>query len=736
MHYKTTLALLCTSLFSVLNAAPQDAAAVYRSLAAPPAKVGVNISIRAEVYPALEFIPADAEAFIALNDFTDKAAALLSSPIVKAESESPATPGPFDDSDIAELTTSFAIGVAKGSAQTFSVYQPVYTYLESRREGKLMANSWSESAADDYADTIRDSNFSLSRSAAAAAILKVKSATLKPIYTVLRLKYEAKHRLPKLMNACIEASRGPGAESVSINGYKGWKYNFAALLGEIDTSENVGKQVKAITSAKSVYHLYKVQDNAIIMVICENPAEIKLSNNVETSVLSDNKMAFCDSVIRRNGVALAYVSPELLNVCFAYSNTGINIVSEFASNAFKLLSSEHTKQAMVFNSAARGSRTLGSWLTSFSPTKNTKPLTLVSWRMPSGATHIRVNRDACGAKYAPGTIALSRMGASSKTIFYTETTPFTAPVDYSTPDLITAAAHVYGAVDSTMAESSTGHSVAQLSSRVQSTMTALKNVNKTFGTGSAFVVFNVKGSPHASYYNTYKDIKALTKAAERLSSSAGALFGVKMKKHYKVTKGAKATSISISLPETYGAFKSNVLMTTDRIAIGTVPALNNLVLKSATGKTPFSGSVYSVRPSALASMAGAAAAVDPSVALFAGMAGAVLGNIGDIYAADTIRDGIRDTHILMKKPTGEAPELEMPGMTPTSSGNSQPAESSDDSDTEDVEEMADEEEFEDDEDVEDEPAKKKPAKKQPVKKAPVVEEASDPDDEWVSEDWE
>ncbi len=718
MNCKTTLTLIGATLISVLQAAPKDAAAVYRSLAAPPAKVGANVSIRAEAYPVLEFIPADAEAFLALNDYTDKAAVLLSTPIVKNETDDPAAPGPFDSAEYAELTDGFAIAMGKGSTQTFSAFQPIYTYLASRREGQLMAQSWSESAGEDYADIIRDSGFSLSRSAAAASLIKVKSATLKPIYTVLQIKYEGKHRLPGIMNACIEAAKGPGAESVTINGYKGWKYNAAALMADVDTSDKVGKQVKAAASAKSVYQLYKVQSNALIMVICENPAEIKLSGNVESSILAGDKMAFCDSVIRRNGIGVAYVSPELLNVFCAYSNTGINIVSGFASNAFKLLSAENPKQAQLFNSAGRGSRTLASWLTSFSSTKNTKPLTLAAWRMPSGATHVRINRDACGAKYSPGTIALSRMGSSSKTIFYTESTPFTAPLNYTIPDLVTASAHVFGAYDATLAESSTGGEAAKLSSRVQSTMMALKNVNKTFGSGSAFVIFNVKGTPHVSYFNTYKDIKALTKAAERLATSAGALFGVKMKKLYKVNKGSRATSISVTLPESYGAFKSNVLMTNDSIAIGTVPALNNLVLKNAKAKTSFTGSVYSIRAAALAPLAGAASAVDPSAAMIAGMAGTVLSGIGDIHAVDTIRDGVRDTHILMRKPNGEAPAVAMPGMTPVQPGAVKPAAPSDSGDE------AEEEEDEEDEEDEDEEDGEKPSA------------GAESDDEWTSDDWE
>ena len=160
-------------------------------------------------------------------------------------------------------------------------------------------------------------------------------------------------------------------------------------------------------------------------------------------------------------------------------------------------------------------------------------------------------------------------------------------------------------------------------------------------------------------------------------------------------------------------------MTNDRITIGSVAALNNLVLKSATGKTPFTGAVYSIRPSALAPLAGAAAAVDPSAAMFAGMAGAVLSGIGDIHAVDTIRDGVRDTHILMREPSGEVPAMVMPGMNPVQPGAVKPAAPSDSGDEAEEEEEEEEEEPAEDEEDEDKPSA-----------------GAESDDEWTSDDWE
>lgn len=745
MNLKTTLTLCCAVLSGLLPAAPKstpvknsaakDAAAVYRSLAAPPAKAQADATFRAETYPAMAYLPTDVAAFIALAQFSGKAAALMATPIVKggADSEAP-LPGPFDNPENAELINSFALGTDGGNVSTFSAMLPIYTYLASRKEGRELAEAWSAGASEDYAQTIRKARFTLSRSEALAAVPKVKAAVFKPVYAVVTVDFKSRGKLNALMNECIAAAKGPGAESVSQNGYKGWKYSADALMTDMETADPIGKQVKAAAKSKTIYHLYKVQGNALVMVICENPADCKPATDARHSVLSTDKMKFCDYAIRREGLGIVYVSPEFVNVFTGYSNTGVNIIGGFASNVFSALSKEHPEQAALFNSASRGAQSLAGWLRSLFPGKSTKPFTITAWKMPSGASRIRIQHDACGASYAAGTLSLARVGGSSKTIFYTESTPYTPAKAFAAPDLLTHAAHVYAAVESTTAE---GDSAAvQLSQRMQSTMTALKNVGKSFGKSSAWVVFNVKGSPQLSYYSTYSDIKGLTKSAERLATSAGTLFGVNMKRMYKVHKGKKATSITFNLPQELPLGKPNILMTGDRITIGSTAALNNLVLKSASGKVPFTGAVYSIRPAALAPMAGAAAAVDPAAGMAAGLAGAVLGAMGDIHAVDTIRDGLRDIHILVKEGTDAAP-ASMPGMIP---GGAQPTVPQSDSSADDEGESGDDEEEENSADeeevIEDDEPVSKPSRGAKPAPAPADEEEENEDEDWESDEWE
>lgn len=728
MNFKTTLSLCVAAFSGILSAAPKDASAVYRSLAAPPAKAHADAVSRSEAYPAMAYLPTNVDAFVSLTAFCDKAAVVLSSPLVKSgDTPDKVSPqGPFDKPENAEIIRSFALGIDGGNAETFSAFLPIYTYLVSRREGAQLAEAWAADAADDYSDTIRKTRFTLSRNEALAAVPKVKATSLKPVYGVITVDYKSRNKLQGLMDECISAVRGPGAESVSVNGYKGWKYTADALMPDVDNSDSIGKQVKTQAKTKSIYHLYKVQSNALIMVICENPSDCKPASNAKSSVLNTDKMAFCNHAIRRDGLGILYVSPQLVNVLAAYSNTGTNIISGFASRVFKSLSTEYPEKAMLFNSASRGATSLGSWLTSLSPAKNSKPFTITAWTMPSGASHIRIQLDACGATYAPGTLSLSRLASSPKAIFFTESTPYTPAKSFATPDLLTHAAHVYAAVDSTLASYQGDSAAVQLSQRMQSTMNALKNVNKSFGKSSAWVLFNVKGSPQLSYYTTYSDIKELTRSAERLANSAGSLFGVKMKSLYKVKKGKKATSISFTLPQELPLGKPNILMTTNRIAIGSMAALNNLVLKNAHDKVPFTGAVYSIRLAALAPMAGAAAAVDPAAGMVAGMVGAVLGSMGDIHAADTIRDGVRDIHILVKKGSDTPPPaLSMPGMVPggaqppadAPSGNESPEDEGEEETEQDTPDSEDDDEVVED----DEPA---PAPSQ------------DEEEEWETDDWE
>ncbi len=674
MKIRTTLTLCFLTLATLLPAAPvKDAASIYRSLVTPPAKAQANALHRAESYPSLAFLPAEVDALLALNIQPAKAAAVMSTPIVKAAAAGAApAAGPFEKPEIAERVRSFALGVDAANTQSLATYLPIYSYMVSRKEGMELSQSWANSAVEDYAGTIRKIRFSQSRGASLAAVSKLKTTTLKPIYAVVTVNYESRNYLPGMMSECIAAAKGPGAEAVNENGYKGWKYSAAALLPDVHYADTIGNQLKNAFSAKSVYQLYKIEDNALVMVICENPADCKIATTSKESVLNTGKLSFADYTINREGVGLLYATPELTNLFTAYSNTNVNVMSGFFSQAFKALSAENKEKATIFNSAARGAVALGDWLNSFGPQKCAKPFTVVAWRMPSGAIHIRIRQDACGASYAAGKLALTRFGASSKTVFYTESTPYTPAKKASIPDLIVHAANFYAAFDTTTAEGETTETGSQLVRRLYSPMAALKSVGKALGKSSAWTVFNVKGAPHISYYSTYSDTKALTRAGERMASTVAVLLGVKTKGLYKARKGKRATSININLPQEFAVGKPNVLVTSNSIAIGSLPALNNLVLKHARGNMSFTGSVYSIRPAALASIVGAAAAANPAAGMMVGMAGVVLGSIGDVHAVDTIQNGVRDIHILIRKAGDSSIEpVALPGAVPgdTQSGD-------------------------------------------------------------------
>lgn len=662
MRLLTTLSLFLVSLTMVLEAAQKDAAAIYQSLATPPKKVQANIPLRSSAYSALALIPQDVAGFVAVREFSEKVCSLMFSSLVKSANEQSAAPSAtvLSRPEVAKAVHSFAVACSEGNVETFGQYLPVYSCMVSRREGLELSAAWSEVASPHYAETINKSKFTLSRQAAIAALRKMNTSRLHPIYAVLTLKPGSARYLSELLDECVKVSAAPAAKSADISGFKGWKYQGSALMEDVDPSDPIGRQVKNFAAGRSIYQLYKIVGNSIVMVICENPADCKIPTEEEQSVLSSDKLAFCDHSVRRGSVVASYISAPLMNVLAGYSNAGTNILASYAASVFRALSTADEENALIFNPAARGAVALGKWLSSFTTEKNKHPFTLCSWRMPSGAVHIRMSMDACGAAYAPGVLRMPQVGRSAMTLFYTESTPYTPVQVHPWPDLITHAVRVFGAFDHTLSESITGGASTQFAARLHTSMTALKSVGSALGKSSAAVIFNVKGVPHVSYFNTIADMSALTKAAEKLSSSAGSLFGGGknlMKKYYKVKKGKKATSISFSLPKELTGLKPNILFTSNKIAIGSIAALNNLVLKNSYGSSPFTGAVYSLRLSALMPYIGAtaaAAASDPSAAMAVGMAGTLVGSVGDIHAVDTITNGLRNVHVLVKAPSPPA----------------------------------------------------------------------------------
>ena len=714
MRLLTTLPLFLLSLTSILSAAPKDAAAVYQSLAIPATKVQPNIPLRSAAYPSLALLPKDVAGFVAVREFCDQAAGLMFVPFSKSPDESGAVPSStvLSRPEVANAVQCFAVGCAEGNVETFGQYLPVYSCMTSRSEGLELSAGWAEAASAQYAEIIKKSKFTLSRQAAIAALKKMNTSRLYPVYAVLTLRPGSTRYLSELLDECVKASAAPSAKAAEISGFKGWKYQASAMMAGVDPSDPIGRQVKNFASGRSIYQLYKIVGNSVVMVICENPADCKIATEPDQSVLAGDKLAFCDHSVRRRCVAVAYISAPLMTVLAGYSNAGTNILASYAASVFRALSTADEDNAAIFNPAARGAAALGKWLSSFALEKNEHPFTLCSWRLPSGTVHIRMSMDAGGASYEPGVLRLPQVGRSSKTLFYTESTPYTPSQVHSWPDLIAHGVRVFGAFDHTLSESITGGNSAQLAGRLHTSMTALKSVGAALGKSSAFVVFNVKGMPHVSYFNTISDMKALTKAAEKLSATGGSLFGGGknlMAKYYKVKKGKKATSISFNFPKELTGLKPNILFTSKKIAIGSIAALNNLVLKNSHGTTPFSGAVYSLNLSALTPYIGAtAAAADPSAAMAVGMAGALLGSVGDIHAVDTITDGLRSVHVLVKAPSAPATS-EVPG---SSAVGPSPA-------------PADDEEEDDEESEADTPL---PGESEP-------DEEEDESGDWESEEW-
>ena len=738
MKLNTTLMITALATVPVVaQAAPADAAQTYVSLAKPATAPKVGAVLRASVMPGLALLPVDVEGCAVTTDIrlgdvfvsplTGKnkpATAEVADPT--AEDAMPmvmptaGSDSPFADAEFEANVTSYAIGAGKGLAASVNTVMPVLNYIAAKKSSVEMAEKWAEEAGSDYADTITGEKLALSRKNALAALSKLKSTKIAPLYGIVTMNHNGgSAMLPATLKKVLESSKGEGAAAVKENGWQGWKYKLIDLMGEVDHTEAVGKEAIKVMSERSLYHVFKVQGNALICCICESPADVTLADGAEKSVLGTDKMAFYDSSLSHKLVCTGFISPELLNATAVATNESYTLMGDFVATIFKSLARENEAKSLTFGSAARGVESLTKYLRSISNEKNTKPLNLGVWQVRSGAYHAILHMDACGASYAPGELKLSKVGASDKTIFYTESTPYTAAPGPRFVDMVAPAISVYSGYDATLAESE--GMGEKLAARSNSVTTSLKSVGKSLGNSSAFVVFDVKGTPSATYYNTVTTAKSLASAGNMLSASVGTIISGDrnmLRQYYKVKSGKGSSVVSFKLPAEMGGLQPSIICAGNKIAIGSSAALNQLILKNAVGKAKFAGAVYTLRPSTLAGLAAMAGTVDPGAALVAGMAGAALGQMGEIHAVDTITDGVRSIHVLVKQPAGK-PGLEpiarpRPGgaTRPMPGGATRPMpsapaddEDSDDEEEDDSEDTSDEEEEEDtsaDEEVDEE----------------------------------
>ena len=747
MKFNTTLMLTALAAAPVVaQAAPADAAPTYVSLAKPATAPKVGAVLRASVMPGLALLPADVECCAVSTEI--RLGDVFVSPLTGGKAKPAATEvadptaddampmvmptssstSPFADSEFEANVTSYAIGAGKGMAASLNTVLPVLNYISAKKSSVEMAEKWAEAAGSDYADTITGEKLTLSRKNALAALSKLSSTKIAPIYGIVTMNHDGgSAMLPAMLKKVLESSKGEGAAAVKENGWQGWKYNLIDLMGEVDHTDAVGKDAIKVMKNRSIYHIFKVKGNALICCICESPADVTLADGADESVLGTDKLAFYDASLSHKLVCTGFVSPELLNAAAAGTNESYTLMGDFVATIFKSLARENKAKSLTFGAAARGVDSLSKYLKSISYEKNAKPLNLGVWQVRSGAYHAILHMDACGASYAPGELKLSKVGASDKTIFYTESTPYTVAPGPRFVDMIAPAVSVYSGYDATLSESE--GMGEKLASRSNSVTTALKSVGKSLGNASAFVVFDVKGTPNATYYNTITNAKSLASAGNMLSASVSTLIGDDrntLRQYYKVKSGKDSSVVSFKLPAEMGGLQPSIICAGNKIAIGSSAALNQLILKNAVGKAKFAGAVYTLRPSTLAGLAAMAGAVDPGAALVAGMAGAALGQMGEIHAVDTITDGVRSIHVLVKQPAGK-PGLEptprpMPGAVarpvvpvgatrpmpsaPATDDDSDDEEEDDSEDTSDEEEeeetSADEEEEDTDEEVDEE----------------------------------
>ncbi len=725
MRLNTTLVLTALAAVPVASAAPADVAPTYVNLAKPATGAKATAVLRAAVMPGLSRVPADAEcclvtSSVKLGDLfatpltgkKQSAAPDISAPDADEDMDMPmmpmSAPGPLDDPEFAQNVTSSAIAAGKGATATVRTMMPILHYISSKEESKQMVEAWAEEADAEFAEVIRGEKLALSRTAALEALKSLPNTPLSPIYGVVTTNHEdGAVMLPSVMKELIKAAEGTGAKPVKQGGWEGWQYSLEALVGELDTTEAVGKGVAEAIKGRSVYHLFRQDANALIVCICEKPEDCSIPETADDSVLSTPKMAFYDAALSHKLLCAGYVAPELLNAVATSTNDSIDQKLGFVGSIFRALSHEDSDKKLAFGTAGRSLNTLTSYLKSFLSDKQSKPLCLGVWQRRSGACYATLSMDACGASYAPGTLQLSRIAASDKTIFYTETTPYTPASGGKFVDMIAPIVNVYNGYEATLAASE-GQG-EQIASRINSVTTALKSVGKSLGNTAAVVVFDVKGTPALTYYNTVTNSKSLASGGNMLSSSMGPIFGGDrnmLRRYYKVTSGKTTTVVNFTLPAELGlnGVKPNIISTGKKIALGTSAALNQLVLKNSTGKAPFAGAVYTLRPAALGAPLAMAASVDPSAGMVAGMAGAALSAMGEIHAVDTIANGVRCINVMMKAPKGS------PGMQPVARPmpggmtRPMPAPAADDSDddSEDDEDESEEEEDEEDEEEDEE----------------------------------
>ncbi len=647
----TTRDLLLTLAASVMPLCAQQpaipvppAAQVFSALTAPVAlPPAATPEQRAQVFNALALLPQNVSAFAVLTNVGGNLLSLA---------ESARLPS-FDAADIpAELLAvdNIALASTAASPASYALLQQVLINFSTVDTSLQLAQDWAADAREPLGDAIIESLVMHADAASALPEGAAEGVCLPASYVIITSKPGEEAVLQELNKLFLDDFRHntpPGITPVDdTNGFSGIRMDIVETyrheLEELTRGMAPRRREQMLNELAKhpLFILSRQQGNALVIALCEDVQQLQLAATPADSLLATDKLTACDAHLAQSMIAASHVSPELANVYQAANTQPTFLLANGVAAVFTKLGELEPADKAAYDKAAAAIGCLSTELQKFTR-PITQPTTLQIWY--DGHLNLSLTGDAQGCSYIPGQLRLAALADTPSTSFYAETTPM--QLGFTPPDgqaLIDAVLNLAEGVSLTMKEDNREQTKAAFSA-LKELMPELRMLAAAGGTMScgldgqfALVMDSAYGElpkvsattpgfteaevPRFSFFAGVKDRsqigsgwETMLTAVGQITGKFGAAPGVASTLPITSQQLGSAMSYSLTLPSFTPDIIPGLTISDTGLALGTSAQLNAQVVATATGNTPFSGTVFALKFAPLGrTLRSLATALDPS----------------------------------------------------------------------------------------------------------------------------
>lgn len=382
-----------------------------------PASASAVLSQRSAAMAALSLLPQDCALYGVLPNAGSNLQNLL------AKMNANAGPGRlFALPPEALKLNSVAFAIAGEGTPTLAVLMPLVYSASASDNVETVLRTWQEAAEEAQAAVIGEAEEAHRQAVSDGAMQKLATdAHVAPVYAVLSFapgEEKTAESLSLMLTAFMLNSMPEGGEIVEKDGFRGVRVPY-----ELPAED--GKEV-----TRWCHILSKAQGANFILVVCEDPAEIRLAESPETSLLASAQLAPCDAHAAES-VFSGGASAAMSDVWFNSSRSLHTSAAETFGNIFRTLAEKDPASAPLYNKAADGVGVLVQQLCR--PQKPAAVPSVVTAWMDGKQLKIEHRTDARGYGFEPGELRFSALAQAPTTLLTLESTPTsgTARADFA-----------------------------------------------------------------------------------------------------------------------------------------------------------------------------------------------------------------------------------------------------------------------------------------------------------------